>query len=409
MLDEHLTEDSEQIKFLLDNNIYSSTSLKRILFEEYWLKITKNDTLLYVSDIANSIAIPPEKIADRTTLTVKTNQINFTADYDVIFRLHVKHYDDGTTIILGISMDNSIKQNQKKLATIFIITLIIISALFYYLVNFLLKPLVSISLTLRRLSQEKFSLGLVQESNDEIGFLIESINLTFEKLRNHFTYQKDFLSIMSHELKTPLSVIKNHIENAIEREDIPLVMKEKFSNDLEQISKLNQFIHRLMLLTRLEDKTIIPKSIRFNLSELAHELCQFFTDLAESQNKVFTSEISNQIFIVGDKGLIYRAIFNIVDNAIKYTPEEKEIHLILKCIDPKTAILQIRDQGEGISEEVIMTAESSMFSKSIYDQDGIKNGIGMRLIIAILNLHTLKYKIQSTQNGSIFTIFFKIA
>lgn len=407
MLDEHLIEDSEQIKFLVDNNIYSSTSLKRILFEEYWLKITKNDTVLYVSDIAKSIDIPSEKIADKTTLTVKTNQINFTADYDVIFRLHVKDYDDGTNIILGISMDNSIKQNQKKLATIFLITLIIISALFYYLVNFLLKPLVNISLTLRRLSQEKFSLGFIQESDDEIGFLIESINLTFEKLRNHFTYQKDFLSIMSHELKTPLSVIKNHIENAIAREDIPLIMKQKFSNDLEQISKLNQFIHRLMLLTRLEDKTIIPKNIRFDLSELSHELCQFFTDLADSQNKIFTSEISNQIFIIGDRELMYRAIFNILDNAIKYTSEEKEIQFILKNTGQKTAVLQIKDQGEGISEDVILTAENSMFAKSIYDKDGIKNGIGMRLIIAILNLHTLQYKIESTQNGSIFNIFFK--
>jgi len=407
MLDEHLIEDSEQIKFLLDNNIYSSTSLKRILFEEYWLKIIKNDTVLYVSDIAKSIEIPPEKISDKSTLTVKTNQVNFTADYDVIFRFHVKNYDDGTNIILGISMDNSIKQNQKKLATIFLITLLIISALFYYLINFLLKPLVNISLTLRRLSQEKFSIGFIQESNDEIGFLIESINLTFEKLRNHFTYQKDFLSIMSHELKTPLAVIKNHIESAIEREDIPLVMKQKFSNDLEQISKLNQFIHRLMLLTRLEDKTIIPKNIRFNLSELSQELCQFFTDLADSQNKIFTSEISNQIFVIGDRELLYRAIFNIVDNAIKYTSEGKEIQFILKRTGSKAAVLQIKDQGAGISEDVIMTAESSMFAKSIYDKDGIKNGIGMRLIIAILNLHTLQYKIESTHSGSIFNIFFK--
>ncbi len=407
MVDEHLSEDTEQIKFLLDNKIQNSPSLKRILFEEYWLKITKGNDTLYASNIAKTIVIPADKIVDNTTVTIDTKFVNFTGNYDVILRLHVKKYDDGTSIVIGIAMDNSITENYKKLITVLLSTLVIISVLVYLLMNFLLKPLMHISFTLRKLNEEKFNIGFTKESDDEIGFLVESINLTFEKLRSHFTYQKNFLTIMSHELKTPLSVIKNHIEHAIEREDTPLEMKQKFASDLEQISKLTQLIHRLLLLTRLEEKTLIPKNAQFSLSDLADELCLFFADLSESQNKIFESHITENIFVIGDRELMYRAIFNILDNAIKYTQEDKKIELVLERGAYDTALLYVRDEGEGIEPEAVRSAENSMFAKSTYDKDGIKNGIGLRLVIAILNLHELGYSIESDKNGSKFKIFFK--
>jgi len=408
MVDEHLSEDTEQIKFLMDHSMQNQPSLKHILFEEYWLKITKNNQTVYTSEIAKSIPIPVDKIADNSTVIVDTKYINFTGNYDVIFRVHVKKYADGTSIVLAIAIDDSISENYKKLITILLTTLVIISVLVYFLMRYLLAPLTDISLTLRKLSEDKFNIGFTKKSDDEIGFLIESINLTFEKLRSHFTYQKNFLTIMSHELKTPLSVIKNHIEHAIEREDTPLEIKQKFANDLEQISKLNQLIHRLLLLTRLEEKTIIPKIELFNMSDLAVELSLFFSDLSESQNKRFTSSIVGEIFVNGDRELLYRAIFNILDNAIKYTPEDKEILFSLEPIDETTVLLSIKDEGGGIEHEIVKTVENSMFVKSTYDKDGIKNGVGLRLIIAILKLHNLDYKIESSKIGSVFKIFLKI-
>jgi signal transduction histidine kinase len=404
--DEHLMEDGELIKDAMEQSGGDITALtSHKMFEKYWLKITKNSHVVYESPVARIAPILSQHIADGATVTIDTKFVNFTGDFDVILRLHVKTFDDGTTIIIGLPLDHRISESYKKFAIILFATLILISVSVNFLTRSLLKPLKNISMTLRKLSEEKFYQGFAKKSNDEIGYLVEGINATFEKLRNHYAHQKNFLAVMSHELKTPLSIIKNHVEFALARDDVPIDLKGKFSNDLEQISRLNNFIHRLLLLSRLEDSAILPNFSTFDLSELLGEMTLFFGDLAEAQDKNLVCDTQQNIFIRADKELLGRAISNIIDNAIKYTPEGKSVFVSLKISDSSTVILSVRDGGESIPKEVINAAENSRFVSSQYDSDGVKNGIGLRLVIAILKLHDMAYNITRDECGNLFEIY----
>jgi len=404
-IDEHLAEDSELIKGAIDSDRVGVANLTKYkIFDKYWLKIITNDGKVYKSHIAEIIPIDLNKIVDGVTITVDTKFVNFTGDYDVILRLYVKKFDDGSSIIIGLPLDNDLAESYKKLIVKLVITLILISISIFFMTKFLLRPLADISLSLRRLSEDKFYRGFVKKSDDEIGYLVDGINTTFEKLKNYYTQQKNFLTIMSHELKTPLSVIKNHVEFALARDDVPLDIKSKFANDLEQISRVNQFIHRLLLLTRLEDSTILPDISIFNLSELLEELTLFFVDLAEAQNRKLLYNIEQNITVQGDKELLNRAISNIIDNAVKYTPDGKSVSVSLKTTD-NFIVLSIMDGGEAIPSNIISAAQNSRFISSQYDADGVKNGIGLRLIIAILNLHGITYTINQTGDGNLFEIY----
>lgn len=388
MADADMSKNIELVKdFIKSDNTAKISVSENSMMQKYWLRIIRQDkTVLFESNIAKILPLPDNKLIDGHTLTVYTDFVNFTGNKDVILRIKKSVDANGATIIMGYLLDDSMAYNYEKTVVVFLAILVLITIFVYFILTFVLRPLKDISEVLHGINEAKLNVRLKKYSNDEIGMLSSSLNALLEKLEKSFDSQKSFLSLMSHELKTPLSIIKTHIEQAIMDGSVPLELKSKFSKDLEQISRLDQFILRLLLLTRLEENSILLDIKLFNLSELVEEISDFIGDIAVSDDKELVLDIDDNIFVKTDKVLLHRAIINLCENAVKYSPVGKKVFVSLKKQND-FALLVIKDEAGGIKPDILQKAED----KLPFVAHGFVSGLGLRLAIMLLKASDIGY------------------
>lgn len=404
LTDIQMSKDSELISAMLKANTeLKSSAVEKSVLQKYWLMIVKKDkTVLFESEMAKILPIPEDKLIDNHTLTVYTEFVNFTGNKDVILRVKKSVKEDGTLVIMGYPLDEDMAYSYEKTAVAFVAVLILITIFVYFFLTFVLRPLREISDILSGINEAKLNIRLKRYTNDEIGMLSSSLNSLLEKLEKSFASQKSFLSLMSHELKTPLSIIKTHIEQAIMDDSSSLELKGKFSKDLEQISKLNQFISRLLLLTRLEENSVLLDLKTISLSKLLGDISYFVEDMALSDNKELVLDIQDDICIKADKVLLYRALINLCENAIKYTHEQEKIFISLKK-SGSSALLVIKDTAGGIKPEILQKAEEKLPFAAV----GSVSGLGLRLAIMLLKASGIKYAFKIDSGvGTTIEIYF---
>jgi signal transduction histidine kinase len=411
LADAQMTRDIDIVKILFaTKEIGNISAIDKNIIQKYWLRVTgKEGDTIFESEVAKELPLPEAKLSDNHTLTVYTEFINFTGNQDVILRIKRYKLENNASIIMGYPLDDDIAYSYQKTIFTFIAVLALISIFAYFLLKFILRPLGEISDVLSEINEVKLDVRLKKYSNDEIGSLASSINSLLAKLESSFEHQRSFLSIMSHELKTPLSIIKTHIEQALMDESVPMSLKRKFSGDLGQISRLDQFIVKLLLLTRLEENSLLLDLKSFNLSSMVNDISSFLTDASQSENKKLVSNIENEIFITADRVLLHRALINLCENAVKFTPHKNAVFISLKNTK-NGAVLTIRDEAGGIDKETLERVENRLPLVGFFNNDKNQNGIGMRLAVMILKASDMAYEIKSEIGvGTTINIYFKTA
>ncbi len=408
--DGQMSRDIAILEDVLKKGGGAASGVEKNLMQRYWLLIVdKSGNTVFESGLAKTLPIPISKLANGHTLTVYTEFVNFTGNKDVILRIKKLENGDGASIVMGYPMDEDIAYSYQKTIAVFIAALILISVFAYFLLRLILKPLGEISDVLSEINELRLDVRLKKYSNDEIGLLAENINGLLEKLDESFANQRSFLSLMSHELKTPLSIIRTHIEQALMDDGVPMPLKRKFSRDVGQISRLDKFISRLLLLTRLEENSVLADVKRFNLSEMVDEISYFLMDVAMSDDKGLSLDIEPDIFIESDRVLLHRAIANLCENAVKFTLTKKNIRISLKRDNGK-AVLTIADEAGGIDRNILRRAENRLPMVGYLKEGKTRNGIGLRLAIMLLKVCGLKYAIDSQEGeGTVFSIMFNVA
>jgi len=215
--------------------------------------------------------------------------------------------------------------------------------------------------------------------------------------------KKNLIVNISHELKTPLSIIKGYIET-LEDE----LKNSEYVNFVEIIRKhtdrLIEILERMLTISEVESEKIEIEEI--NLEEILRNIYKLFEKKAEEKNLEFVLNFEKVPRIKGDKLKIEQAIINIVDNAFKFT-EKGKIEINLKKVN-NYIMIEVKDTGPGIPEE-----EKFKIFERFYtlDKGRSKKGIGIGLSIVrhIINQHNGKIEVESKLNeGSSFKIFLPV-
>lgn len=234
----------------------------------------------------------------------------------------------------------------------------------------------------------------------DLGKLSEEL-ASVESLRN------DFMSNVSHEIKTPLSVIQNcgtMLQSPDISDDDKNLYSQKIVYNCKQISSL---ITNILKLNKLENQQIFPKTEKYDLSEQITECVLSFEDLIETKNINLSTDIDDGILISANKDLLVLVWNNLLSNAIKFTESNGEISIAVKKIN-KEAIISISDTGCGISREI----GSHIFEK-FYQGDTSHategNGLGLALVKRIIDITGSEINVESEiGKGSTFTVCLKI-
>ena len=300
-------------------------------------------------------------------------------------------------------------QIRSLIATILIILLS--SACTYFVSRRALKPLHSLSTKVEKIQTQNLSEPLeVPDSNDEISKLTLSFNEMLSRLNDAFTAQKQFSASAAHELRTPLAVMQTNLEVfARKKEPSTDEYLELFSMIQEQTGRLSHLAEILLDMTGIQT---IKRSETFSLAELTDEVLCDLTSIAE-QKQIKLIQEDGDCTITGSYLLLYRAVYNLVENAIKYNHPSGKVTVTLHSgkviLDASSqphpadcAFIEISDTGIGISPEYQEKIFAPFFRVDKSRSRAMGGaGLGLALVTEIARQHGGQVKVlESNEKGS---------
>ncbi len=255
------------------------------------------------------------------------------------------------------------------------------------------KPVKKMGIATKKIASGNFSVQIPVTSNDEIGALAKSFNSMTESLCELENMRQSFLSDISHELRTPMTIIGGFVEGILDG-TIPKEQQKKYLGIvLEETKRLSRLVKDLLDATRLEQGTIKINKVDFDVNRLMTEsVISYEQQLSEKNISVNLSLEGKECFAFADKDAIKRVVINLIDNAIKFTPDSGKIIVKTYRKDGKV-YASVENTGEGISKEDLKHIWER-FYKSDKSRSVDKKGVG-------LGLHIVK-TIITQHNGEVF-------
>lgn len=248
------------------------------------------------------------------------------------------------------------------------------------------------------------------ESNTyEIDVLNRALNTMMDQIRSSFEDQKKFIQNASHELLTPLSIIRQKAEKILSRSDELEPETVKSAGDIQQTAvRLSRLSNELLLISRVENKQYRLDE-QVSIKEVTCKVLEELEDFINIKNITVDVDFGKEITVHGNGELIHSAIYNIVQNAVKFSPEGGTITIAING-GPDSPSITVRDQGPGIPESLKQTLFDRFKKESVHsNKPGTYNGsgLGLSLVKSICKLHDFDYKGENiSEGGAKFTLHF---
>lgn len=242
---------------------------------------------------------------------------------------------------------------------------------------------------------------------NEYDVIMENLNIMASELSKSEILKSDFISNVSHELKTPLSVIQSYA-SLLQDEALDNETRKRYANTLKQASlRLTDLVTNILKLNKLENQAILPEYEKINLTDIASNTIISYDEIIEKKKIRLECDIDD-VMLVSNRGYVEIILNNLLSNAIKFTEANGKITVSLKSVEDG-AVIRVSDTGCGISQET----GKRIFEK-FYQGDTSHavegNGLGLALVKRAIDIMGGEITVQSELNkGSEFTVVLKNA
>ena len=235
----------------------------------------------------------------------------------------------------------------------------------------------------------------VPEVQDEIGRLAQTFNDMLERLENFFVQVRQFSSDASHELRTPLTVLKGQSELILRKVRSPEEYQEVISSNLEEINYMSKILEDLFYLSKADEAEMRLDFKPLDLAWITEDICKHAEIIASEKDIEIIVAFLEPAEIVGDAVRLKQTIWNLLNNAIKYTPNEGRVKVYLQNKNDK-AVLSIEDTGIGIPKEGLGCIFNRFYrvDKSRSREDG-GSGLGLSISKYIIDAHNGTIEVES--------------
>ncbi|MBJ9982576.1 HAMP domain-containing histidine kinase [Bacillus sp. S70] len=378
----------------------------------------------------NTLFLDSIKEFQTDVLLKESNQIEYstkTMDYgknDIKYKLlmkPIKEKDGSVTYIYAMAslqpVDEAVQMVQDYYIYIIAFVVVLIFLASFYYSKQIAKPLLKINDTTKKIAQLDFTEKIPITSKDEIGDLSKNINVLSNKLHSHIGQleediekerklektRKEFISGVSHELKTPLSIMKSCI--SILKDGVAEHKKDYYFQAMErEVDKMDTLILDMLELAKFESGTYKMKKDSFYIDTVIEDICEHLSvEIEKKELRVHKNICSFEV--IANQGRIEQVIVNFITNAIRYTPNKEDI--IISTIDEKDHIkVCIENKGTHIEEEQLDKIWDRFYRVDTARQRS-QGGTGLGLAISknILELHDTEYGAGNTEDGVLFYFY----
>ena len=305
------------------------------------------------------------------------------------------------------TMMDSVNRVQWELVSVFGAVAAAAIVLALVISQVLTRPITTLSTTMRKMGKGDLSVRAPVTGSGELRELAENYNTMASQLERLDEARNQFVSNASHELKTPLATIKIMVETILYQPDMPEDIRQDFMRDMNhEIDRLTGIITDLLTLTRMDSGNEGIRKETVDMSRLTEETVRSLMPAAEQQNQRLTAEVEQDIVMQGERLRLNQILYNLTDNAIKYTPENGEILVTLRQDTDGAIIWQVRDNGVGIPAE-----DQEHIFERFYRVDKARSresggtGLGLSIVKQLVTMYGGTITVRSEPGqGTLFTV-----
>jgi heavy metal sensor kinase len=310
---------------------------------------------------------------------------------------------------VGISLENmynTLRRFVLIMAALFPLGLLLAGGGGWLLARRALRPVDHMTRSAQRISGEHLTERLLETgTGDELDRLARTLNEMLTRLNESFRQVRQFSADASHELQTPLTILKGEIEVALRSGRTPEEYQQVLTSSLEEIERISRLVEGLLLLARADSGVLRMDHKPVAVHELVAEVAAQMQKMAHEQGVSLRLENLAPVTLCGDREQLFRLLLNLMDNAIKYTPAGGRVTVSLHA-DASQALISVTDTGIGLSE-----AEQAQIFTRFYraaqarSQSGGGAGLGLCIAQSIAEAHGGKIQVHSSPGqGSTFTV-----
>ena len=281
-----------------------------------------------------------------------------------------------------------------------------------FLANRALTPIDRVTRTAQSISAHQLSQRINYDGpDDEIGRLAKTLDQMLDRLESGFEQERRFTSDASHELRTPLTALKGQIEVTLSRPRTGEEYQQTLDELHHEVDRLVRLSSSLLYLARLDQAGHNWQSENLNISELLDSILESMLPLADLKQVSLVGNITPDLHVTGNLDQLTRLFFNLLDNALKYTPAPGQVVVEVKKLAGSDKVeVAIRDSGPGIAAEHLPHL-FKRFYRVESDRAASSGGAGLGLAIAyeIARQHTAKLEIESRSgHGTTLKVLFSL-
>ncbi len=287
------------------------------------------------------------------------------------------------------------------------ITLLVAALLGLFLAGRALQPIERITRAAARIEAEHLDQRLdLDLPDDEVGRLARTFDAMLTRLDDAFRRQQQFTADASHELRTPLAIMRGDIDVTLRRPRSPAEYRRTLSDTGDEVERMTRLVEDLLLLAQEDSNQPLIQREPLDLAKLLHTVAAQVGQWAEAKGQRLCLELAPTLPLNGDRDKLARLFLNLLDNAIKYSPEGGQIIVNGRCTTGDEIVVEVQDEGPGLAAE----DRAHLFDR-FYRADAARSrasgGVGLGLAIAqsIALAHGGSILVSSeVGGGSIFSV-----
>lgn len=367
----------------------------RILFPRQWDEFDL--TRLEKIDPAEKtwITVPPEGDAGNFSLEVTSSRLS-----------------DGSWLQVGMSTESRQRVLSRFLESFMYVVVFLLLTAFssgYYLSRRALRPLRDLIQTVRAIEMGQMDARVPQtRTHDELGELVRLFNHMLARIETLISGMKESLDNVAHELRTPMTRMHNIAETALSSEGGAMQYKEALEDFVEESNRILKMLNTLMDISEAETGVMPLDWQEFNIRELIDPVVEVYNFIAEEKGLSIQTEVDEELIVRADFNRISQVLANLLDNAIKYTPDKGLPILVQAGISDSATVINVTDQGQGIAEKELSKIWDRLYRGAKTSGDTTKGlGLGLSQVKAILQAHNGRVEVESQPGkGTTFRIYF---
>ncbi|MEQ2006575.1 MAG: ATP-binding protein [Limisphaerales bacterium] len=252
----------------------------------------------------------------------------------------------------------------------------------------------------------------VPRTGDELERLSTALNQMIARLDEALSHNRRFMADASHELRTPLTILRGELEAMLPQTDGAPELQERIGSVLEEVERLAKIVEHLFALSRLDAGEAQAESVRFDLGQLVASTAEQMSLLAEDKQVSLNCLAPRAVSVEGDRARLKQVVVNLLDNAIKYTPQGGSVTLsVVAAPHVGKALLEVTDTGIGIPSGALPHVFERFFRVDKARSRELGGaGIGLSIVKAICTAHGGQVEVASEEgHGARFRVLLPLA